>query len=246
MIYTTFARVYDRLMDEQLYDEWQNYVASFMPEPKGTLLELACGSGTLAVKLAQAGFQVTGLDLSEEMLALADAKIQAAHLELPLIQGDARDMAFDVPFDNITCFDDSICYLPDITAVTAVFQRVFAALKPGGLFLFDAHTPYQIDTVFPGYMYNAKFEDLAFMWTSYVGEVPHSIEHDLTFFAWDESIKGYQVLEETHHERTYPLATYLKALETAGFTDVEVSSDFGKGPVSEHTTRYFFKCRKAD
>lgn len=246
MIYTTFAKIYDQLMDTDLYDQWLNYVQDNVPRTKGQLLELACGSGTLAVKLVEAGFDVTGFDLSEEMLTLADDKAQAAHVTLPLIQGDAQTLDFKASFDYVTCFDDSICYLRDLDAVTQVFKNVFHALKPNGLFMFDAHSLYQIDEVFPGYMYNAKFEDMAFMWQSYVGAEPHSIEHDLTFFIWDEAIKGYQALEELHHERTYSVETYRKALKTAGFTDIQVTSEFGTEPVTETSTRDFFKCRKVN
>lgn len=246
MIYTTFAKVYDQLMDTDLYDQWLNYVQSNVPKMRGQLLELACGSGTLAVQLAQAGFDVTGFDLSEEMLTLADEKVQSADVTLPLIQGDARTLDFTAEFDYVTCFDDSICYLTDLKAVTQVFENVAQALKPDGIFMFDAHSLYQIDEIFPGYMYNAKFDTMAFMWQSYVGLEPHSIEHDLTFFIWDEAISGYQALEELHHERTYSVETYRKALKAAGFTDIQVTSEFGTQPVTETSTRYFFKCKKAN
>ncbi|MFD1672749.1 class I SAM-dependent DNA methyltransferase [Agrilactobacillus yilanensis] len=243
MIYTTFAKVYDQLMDSDLYDQWLTYVEQRVPKKTGRLLELACGSGTLAVKLAQAGFEVTGFDLSEEMLTLADEKARAAEIELPLIQGDALDLKLDTKFDYVTCFDDSICYLPDLSAITQVFKNVSQVLKPAGTFMFDAHSLYQMDEVFPGYMYNAKFEDMAFMWQSYAGEFPHSVEHDLTFFIYDESIDGYQALEELHRERTYPVASYKEALQAAGFTDIEVTSEFGTQSVLETSTRYFFKCK---
>lgn len=89
-------------------------------------------------------------------------------------------------YQIVTCFDDSVCYMPDIDAVTNVFKQVYSVLDAGGDFMFDAHSLHQMDDLFPGYMYNYQTEDYAFLWTSYEGEVPHSAEHDLTFFLYDE------------------------------------------------------------
>jgi hypothetical protein len=134
--------------------------------------------------------------------------------------------------------------MPDLAAVATVFEQVHAHLQPGGDFFFDAHSLYQMDTVFPGYMYNYQTEDYAFMWQSYAGEVPHTIEHDLTFFVYDEAIDAYHPLIETHHERTYPLADWVATLEAAGFHDVTVTADFGQNAVQPDSTRWFFHAKR--
>ncbi|KRN29729.1 ubiE COQ5 methyltransferase family protein [Lactobacillus selangorensis] len=245
MIYTTFARVYDQLMDKDLYRQWYNYAQERLQLPAGApLLELACGSGDLAIQFAQAGLNVTGLDFSAEMLALADQKQQAAGTDVEWVEGDMRALEGLGPFQAVTCFDDSLCYMPDLDNVQQVFQQVYQVLAPGGTFLFDAHSIYQIDEFFPGYMYNYKEEEMAFMWTSYEGDVPHSIEHDLSFFVWDDEIQGYQELNELHHERTYPLAAYQQALTQAGFTGIQVTADFGRQEVQPESGRWFFEAHK--
>ncbi|WP_416354117.1 class I SAM-dependent methyltransferase [Agrilactobacillus fermenti] len=248
MIYTTFASVYDRLMDEAMYDEWATYVNQSVLRETGVhpkLLELACGTGDLAVRLQQHGYQVTGLDISEEMLALADQKISEAQLKVPLIQGDMLDLGFPANFDVVTCFDDSLCYLRDSKAVAQTFSNVYRALKPGGIFLFDVHSLYQMDHIFPGYMYNAKFEDLAFMWSSYADDQrAHAVVHELTFFVWDEGIQGYQAIEEIHHERTYAVSDFKQLLTAAGFVNIVATADFGRTEIQSDSERYFFKCNK--
>lgn len=244
MIYSTFAQVYDQLMDQDLYDDWAKYVERQERPQQQKLLELAGGSGTLAVKLAQAGYRVTNLDLSADMLALAANKINAADVDIPLIQADMRDFGVIYAFDIVTCFDDSICYMQNLDDVRATFAQVAANLKPGGRFMFDAHSIYQMDEVFPGYMYNYQTEDYAFLWSSYSGEYPHSCEHDLTFFIYQEDIDAYKPLIETHKERTYPVADYEAALAASGFTDIQVSADFGKSAVKQDSTRWFFSAVK--
>lgn len=244
MIYDSFAQVYDTLMDDSLYARWRDYVTARVTPQGQALLELAGGSGSLAVLLAQAGFAVTALDLSAEMLALASPKVAAAEVDVPLLQGDMRDLGGLPPYQVVTCFDDSLCYMPDLAAVTTVFQQVAALLPSGGDFLFDAHSLHQIDDVFPGYMYNYQTNDYAFMWSSFAGDEPHTIEHELTFFVYDEALDAYHPLEETHHERTYPQADYESALAAAGFKLVSATADFGAGPIAPDSTRWFFHARK--
>ena len=244
MIYQTFAEVYDKLMDQSLYSQWRDYVTKRVAPAGQPILELAGGSGFLAVLLAQAGYQVTDFDLSDEMLSLAAEKVEEADAQLALIQGDMRDLSDLPPFPVVTCFDDSICYMANLEEVQQVFTQVASLLPPGGDFLFDAHSLYQMDQIFPGYMYNYQTDDFAFLWHSFVGEVPHSVEHDLTFFLYDEGLDAYKPLTETHKERTYPINDYLDALTASGFEKIEVTADFGRQPIQADSTRWFFHAKK--
>lgn len=243
MIYATFAQLYDDLMEPEMYTQWLEYVRENIQQD-GELLDLACGSGRLAVLLKQAGYDVVGFDLSEEMLAIAEQHAREAAVSLPLIQGDMTDLSGLDTFKYITCFADSLCYLPDEQTLLQTFQAIYAHLTATGIFLFDVITPYQTDEVYPGYMYNYTDEQQAFVWNSYADQALHSVVHDLTFFIWNESIQGYQRINELHHERTYSLATYCQLLQQAGFSEVQVSADFGKSEPTKQTTRWFFKCQK--
>ena len=243
MIYTTFAKLYDDLMDPDMYVKWIEMVKKLLPQNE-TVLDLARGSGRLAVGLARAGYQVEGFDLSEEMLALADFHAQEAGINLNLVQGDMTDLSQLDCYDNITCFADSLCYLSDLTDLQTCLQQVYAHLKPGGKFIFDVISPYKTDEVYPGYMYNYSDEAQAFIWTSYQGQEEHSVLHDLTFFIYDEKLNAYQRLNELHYERTYSLETYQKLLAQSGFKQVAVSADFAKKKLSPTDERWFFICQK--
>lgn len=247
MNYQTFARLYDQLFDESAYEQWLSYARQVIRQPEGPLLELAGGAGRLAIMLKQAGFpEVMNFDLSEEMLALAAEHAQDAGVNLPLIQGDMREWSgLPLTFQTVTCFADSLNYLTDEAALLQTFQQVAQHLVHGGQFIFDVITPKQTDEVYPGYMYNWHDEETAFMWSSFaVPEVAHQVEHELTFFIYQEEIDGYRQVQEFHIERTYPLATYQRLLAQAGFSHIEVRADFGKQTDLTGATRWFFNVTK--
>lgn len=243
MIYTTFAKLYDELMDPEMYEQWFLFAKKHL-SLDDRILELACGSGRLAVRLAQAGYQVEGFDLSDEMLALAANHADDAQVNLPLYQGDMCDLSGLAKYDKITCFADSFCYLPDQNTLKKAFKQAFDHLNDQGQLLFDVITPFQTDTVYPGYMYNYTDEKQAFVWTSYEGAFEHSVEHELTFFIWNPQLNAYERLEELHHERTYVLKEYMSLLAEAGFKQVKVSAAFGQQEIKADTTRWFFVCQK--
>ena len=244
MSYQTFAQVYDAIMDDSLYERWGHFVDQNLQNKGQKLLELACGTGALAVTLKKLGYDVTGLDLSPNMLSLANERAISAGVQLPLIEGDMLDLSEAGEFEVVTCFSDSICYMPDKKAVSTVFKEVSDILTPTGTFLFDVHSTYQVDEVFPGYMYNDQSEEISFLWQSYSGENKHSIEHDLTFFVYNEDIDSYERFDETHKERTYPLDIYYDMLGKAGFASVKVFADFGDSEVEKDSVRWFFACTK--
>ncbi|MDA5459319.1 Methyltransferase [Weissella confusa] len=248
MNYQTFAKLYDDLFDEAAYADWFQYATKFIKNKDGKLLELAGGAGRLAIQLKQAGYDdISVLDLSTEMLALAAQHAQEAELDLPLIEGDMREWSdFDERFATITSFADSFNYLANEDEILMAFKQVAEHLEDGGQFLFDVISPWQTDVYYPGYMYNWHDDETAFMWSSYgVEEQPHTVEHELTFFVYNEDIDGFQQLQEVHTERTYSLDTYKRLLTEAGFTNIEVTADFGRSEVTDESPRWFFNATKA-
>ncbi|KRM90626.1 class I SAM-dependent DNA methyltransferase [Liquorilactobacillus cacaonum] len=244
MIYSIFAQVYDELMDTEVYENWLTFVNNNAYSGK-KLLDLACGAGQLAVMLAKEGYQVTGVDLSSEMLALADERAREDDTKIELVQANMTDLTGLDQFDVVTCGLDSLCYLANQEELANAFRQVFLHLNQGGTFIFDVISPYQTDVIYPGYMYNDTNEKRAFVWESFEGQEPHSVVHDLTFFiAKDEENNLFQRYEETHMERTYELKKYLELLTKVGFKKIRASSEYGNNEIDEKSTRFFFVCQK--
>lgn len=241
--YEDFSKVYDQVMDQELYDQWLAFTLRHLPKHTQSIFELACGSGALSVRLAKQGYTVTGLDISKEMLTLASNKAHDAGVKISFTAGDMRKLPSSSKFDAVTCYSDSLCYLADLDEVQKTFDGVYDLLCDGGTFIFDVHSTYQVDEVFPGYSYHENAEDFAFLWDSFEGEVPHSIVHELSFFIQDKAGKFIR-RDEVHEERTYPIEDYLSRLATAGFSEAMVCADFeDKAPV-EDSSRWFFVCKK--
>lgn len=242
MAYETFAFVYDEIMDDSLYQQWLNFSLRHLPKKTNQILELACGTGALAVDFAKAGFEVTGLDLSEEMLTIASDRAIQAEVSINWIAGDMLDLTDIGKYQAVTCFSDSLCYMKNAEEVKQVFSGVYQLLEESGTFIFDVHSLYQMDDVFPDYSFHDQTEDFAFLWDSYPGESVHSIEHFLTFFVKNER-ETFERFDELHKERTYPLETYRQMLFEVGF-NVEVFADFEDDVPAETSKRWFFVCQK--
>lgn len=246
MEYETFAFVYDEIMDDDLYDQWLAFTERHS-QCKKNLLELACGTGILALKLAQAGFSVTGLDLSYEMLSVASERFNEAYGEeenpIQLTQGDMMDLSEVGSYDIVTCYSDSLCYMKNALEVQQVFDEVYRILNEGGRFIFDVHSEYKIAEEFPNFSFHEETEDYAFLWDSYPDKEPLSIVHELSFYVRNEDGTFTRYMED-HHERTYQLTHYLTMLENSGFHDVEVYADFTDEAPTDTSKRWFFVCQK--
>ncbi|HAJ69777.1 MAG: class I SAM-dependent DNA methyltransferase [Alkalibacterium gilvum] len=240
MDYNWFAKVYDDLMDETLYQQWLKYTEEHIPNEE-QILELGSGTGILGIKLKEKGYDISGLDLSDEMLSLAFNRQMESGVTFPLIQGDMKNLA-DLPlYSNIICYSDALCYMKNENELLSVFKEVYSKLEKGGMFLFDVHSIYQISE-FLRTSFHAETDNIVFLWDSFEGDHPHSVEHQLSFFVNDTENR-YERYEEVHKERTYPLETYSKLLKEVGFLNIEIKADFTE-EVTDDSKRWFFACSK--
>jgi len=247
MSYEHFAYLYDQLMEDAPYDQWVSFVKDKLKaySVEGNyLLDLACGTGELSVRLAKAGFNVTGVDLSEDMLAVAQAKSESQGEKISFFQQNMIDLEGQGQFDLICIFCDSLNYLSSEEEVLQTFLSVFQHLKKGGLFLLDVHSIFKISQVFVNQTFTLNEEKLAYIWNSFPGEFANSVEHELSFFVLDERSGKYDRYDELHFQRTFPIQTYQKWLTEAGFELLEVCADFKNKPPESHSERIFFVLRK--
>ncbi|MCK1982088.1 MULTISPECIES: class I SAM-dependent DNA methyltransferase [Peribacillus] len=247
MTYERFAYVYDELMKDAPYEKWLMVLTAKLEQygiDGRKVLDLACGTGEMTVELAQHGFEVTGVDLSDEMLLVANEKAVKLGLSIPLFQQNMAELEGLGQFDCVTIFCDSLNYLRDEEDIVKTFIRVHEHLKNGGLFLFDIHSIYKMEEIFRDNTFAVNGEEVSYIWDCFPGAEPYSVEHDLSFFVRDDESGLYDRFDELHYQRTYPVEQYKKWLEQAGFTVSEILADLEEAPLVTETERILFVASK--
>lgn len=243
MSYERFAYIYDVLMEDVPYEKWIERFAERMKTYQvdgNKVLDVACGTGEFTVRLAKQGYNVTGVDLSEEMLSMAKEKAEVAKVTVPFYHQNMIELEMAEQFDSIVIFCDSLNYLPHEEDVQATFKRVHEHLKQGGLFMFDVHSIYKMEHIFANATFADVQEDVSYIWNSFEGDAPYSAEHELTFFVKEPDLDTYERFEEDHYQRSYPVETYTSWLEEAGFTVKEILGDLENSEPTEEAERILF------
>lgn len=247
MTYGRFAYLYDQLMEDVPYDKWleitKTYGEKYQISGK-KLLDIACGTGELSCRFASLGFDVTGVDLSEDMLAVAKAKTEAEGLKVPFYQQNMAELEGLEKFDYVTIFCDSLNYLSSEQDIISTFDGVAQHLTDQGLFLFDVHSTYKMEHIFKDQTFTLIDEDICYIWNCFEGDYPLSIEHELTFFVNDHKSGKYERIEEFHSQRTFPIEQYETWLEQSGFEILHILGDFDNRPVKDQSERILFIVRK--
>ncbi|MBI5972630.1 class I SAM-dependent DNA methyltransferase [Staphylococcus caledonicus] len=238
--YVEMSAVYDQLAQDQPYDKWYDivkyYTQSFNKDLK--LLDIGCGTGSLTSKLTSIG-SVTGIDLSADMLSIAVNKSN----QVTWLEGDMTDFSLNTKFDVITIFCDSLNYLPDIEDVQQTFQCVMQHLDDSGIFIFDVHTIFKMNTLFNNQCYIDENEQVFLAWEAIAGEEPNSVYHDMNFFI-KNSDGNYHRFDESHYQRTFDKDTYIQLLKQVGFSNIETFVDFSIENHDDKGERLFFVARK--
>lgn len=237
MSYIKFAKTYDKLMDKSLYDEWTNFVESYVSKG-ANVLELACGSGDLASRL-ETRYNYIATDISSDMLVLASEKLQRTQL----LELDMRDFSDIAKQDAVLCFADSLCYLQNSDELLQTFQNVYSTLNDEGVFLFDVHSTYQMEQGYRDFQYHYVDEDTLFIWDAFEGEEEYSVIHEISCTTRLEN-GLYERYDETHYERTYSIEHYTQLLKRVGFSNIQTFADFGRSAITHDTPRWFFVVSK--
>lgn len=249
--YGKFAYVYDELMADMPYPQWLAFAEAAwerLGKPR-TVAELGCGTGSLTIPLAEAGYQMTGIDLSPDMLAVARQKMEdrprgrrfMREGSVRWIRQDMREWELPEPVDSVISFCDSLNYILEESDISAVFGRTFKGLKPGGSFLFDVHHPRTLVRYEEEQPFIMDDPSVSYIWTCELDAPRTEIEHHLSIFVQEEREGDrYRRFEETHVQRAYDPQWMEAALLEAGFREVQVYGDFEWRPAGDDTQRLFY------
>lgn len=258
--YSGFAEVYDEFMDNVPYEEWADRFDALirrysMPdspedgnEEKKILVDLGCGTGVLTELMAGKGYNVWGIDLSPEMLAVAQEHKASTGQDILYICQDMREveLPFQVPYCISAC--DCVNYLLTGDDLLAMFRSVHSSLLPDGLFLFDFNTLHKYRDVIGDTTIAESRETAAFIWENWFDPDSRINEYDLTLFTKkspeDPDSEEFLRSIETHYQRGYTAEEMLSCAQKAGFRLLESMDADDNGPVRSDSERVLFVLRK--
>ena len=233
--YTSFASVYDTFMDNVPYGEWGGYIYTLLCRygvKSGIVLDLGCGTGNMTEILAGYGYDMIGVDNSEDMLELAmEKRIASGHDILYLLQ-DMREFELYGTVRAVVSVCDSVNYITEPEELAGVFRLVNNYLDPGGIFLFDFNTEYKYREVMGDCTIAEDRGPCSFIWDNCYYEEERINEYDLTLFIREGTAPGqnegaeeddteengalYRKYTETHFQRGYTLEEIRELLSSAG------------------------------
>ena len=244
--YEALAASYDGLTRDIPYEQYLRFFKTLLRRhgvTATTVLDLACGTGSLSVLLAKHGYRVLGVDRSEEMLTVAAEKAMELEENQPFfVAQPMQRLRIPEPVDACVCALDSINYVTKPQDVQKAFRRVYESLRPGGLFVFDINTPYKLEGL-DGQVFLDETEDSYCVWRA-VYDKRHSLcRYGMDLFQqandglWERSF-------EEHVERAYTPEELSGWLADAGFAQIEQFGNLRLEAPENTELRIFFAAKK--
>ena len=262
--YSEFAQVYDLFMDNIPYEEWCDYLVTLLKQhgvSDGLVLELGCGTGNMTEALKRRGYDMIGIDNSEEMLAEAIEKNMSSGTEtaaaddrisegmkdglkpaLYLCQ-DMREFELYGTVRAIVSVCDSINYILEPEELIQVFRLVNNYLDPDGVFIFDLNTRYKYEKILGEQTIGETREDHCFIWDNYYDISSGINEYILNLFIQGEDGR-YDRYEEVHYQRAYDLEEIRQLIEVSGLRWEGAYDAFTMEPVREDSERIYIIARE--
>jgi len=249
--YSGFAQIYDHYMHPEDYSRWlagtQKLIQAY-GRPTKQVLELACGSGTISIMLAKHGYDVIGLDISEEMLMIAKDKALKERVKIGFFQQDMVTYELNQKFDTVLCICDGMNYILEDEDLVSLFSRVHGSLKENGLFIFDISTYYKLKYILGESTIAESQDDSAFIWENFYDDDSDILSFELSVFTEDNGL--YRRNDEVHEQRAHKITDMIRLSEHY-FEVLEVVTDQFESVTIENydedeteNERLFFVLRK--
>lgn len=245
--YTGFATVYDTFMDNIPYEEWSEYLVGLLREygvEDGLVLDMGCGTGSMTELLAGAGYDMIGIDNSEDMLELAMEKREESGHDILYLLQDMREFELYGTVRAVVSICDSINYITEESDLLETFRLVNNYLDPKGVFIFDFNTVYKYRELLGDTTIAEDREDCSFIWDNYYYEEEQVNEYELSLFIREEQSGLFRKYQETHQQKAYDLETMKRLLTQAGLEYITAYDAFTKDAPTEKSERIYVIARE--
>jgi len=239
-MYQDFAEIYDRLMDNVDYDSWADYyvrLLSIYGVREGKVCECACGTGNLTIPLYQKGFQMTGVDLSQEMLWQAAQKARKQGIAIPFVKQDMKTLNLHRPMDAVIATCDGVNYLTTDEDLRGFLRAAWRAIRPGGALIFDVSTPHKLRDQLCAGLICEDLEDITYFWQNRWNARSRTVEMVLCFFV-READGRYRRMEEVQTQKAWEAMELKNMLLSSGYRGVCMYGDGNLNQASDSDLRW--------
>lgn len=239
------APYYDEVMSVVPYRQWVQYLRKLFKRygwKPAAILDVATGTGTVALLLAEDGYQVTGVDISARMIEMAKRKAASSNVSarVEFLCQDATQMHYDRQFDAAISLFDSFNYILSAKGLQDAFAGVYAALKPGGAFIFDLNSEYALEkNLFSQDNFWDENAEVKHIWTARYNKRTRVATVDMQFYL--PNGKGFR---EVHKERAHRHDDVTRFLRDAGFDFLDAFDEYSFLPAGRRSERIFYVARK--
>lgn len=244
--YGKFAQVYDLFMDNVDYEGWADCLEKHLKEEgieDGLVLELGCGTGTMTGLLARRGYDMIGVDNSEEMLVEAMEKKVEDGLDILYLLQDMQEFELYGTVRAAVSVCDSLNYITEKEELLQVFRLVNNYLDPGGIFLFDMNTVHKYRDILGDDTIAENRDEGSFIWeNSYDPDTGLNIYELAVFLPREDGL--YEKCEELHCQRAYEQAEIEALIREVGMEIVGVYDAYTDKPASPDSERLLFIARE--
>ena len=249
MIYDLLAPFYDAINSDVNYTLWADFIEKIIKrEYRGKpelLLDLGCGTGSMTLELARRGYDMTGIDISPEMLNIARERAEREGLDVLWLCQDMTEFELYGTVDVALCCLDGINHLTNQKDLKKTLHLVHNYLSPEGLFIFDVNGKYKFENIYSDRAYVMEEGRGVCIWQNSYNPRTKICDFYITLF--EEGKDGaYTRYDEAQRERMYTVRSLNSALLSTGLEPLGIYSDFDFSPASNASERIYIvaRCKK--
>ncbi len=242
-MYDILANCYDRFQEidyEKFVDYYEQIFDKFGLSPK-LVLDLGCGTGNVTIPMSLRGYEMIGLDASQEMLNIAREKAEQKGQEILFLHQDMTEFELYGTVDAMVSALDGVNYLTEDGDLLAMLKLLHYYLHPGGILIFDINTPYKFRETLDGNTFVYEDEDVFCVWENELEDT--RCYFDLTFFL-KQGDGRYLRQEESQTERVYETEEILGLIQEAGLSCLGIFDSLSFEPPREDSERLFFVVKR--
>ncbi|MBR6737894.1 MAG: class I SAM-dependent methyltransferase [Clostridia bacterium] len=240
--YKTLSQFYNGIICDDAYSSWLDFLAKTLksknPEPFG--IDFACGTGLFTRKVKALGYSVVGVDISPDMLAVAEETTRNEKLNIKYFVGDFKNFKLKEKQGFITAVNDGFNYVP-ITGLKKAIKNCYDSLKNNGVLMFDVSTPYKLKEVLAKNMFGDDGEELSYIWLSEF--ISDSSRLDITISFFKKEGEVYKRFTEQQSQYAHEKEDIENILKTVGFTNFTVTDENGN-PLTKTSQKMLFIATK--